>query len=52
MERRNDWFPVIDGCMNQINKTGYMHNRGRLLVSSFLIKNLSIDWRWGEKYFF
>ena len=44
-------YPVIDACMTQINKTGYMHNRGRLLVSSFLIKNLGIDWRWGEKYF-
>ena len=44
-------YPVIDACMNQINQTGYMHNRGRLLVSSFLIKNLGIDWRWGEKYF-
>jgi len=44
-------FPIIDACMNQINKTGYMHNRGRLIVSSFLIKNLMIDWRYGEKYF-
>ena len=37
--------------MTQLNVTGYMHNRGRLLVSSFLIKNLMIDWRYGEKYF-
>ena len=44
-------YPVIDACMTQLNETGYMHNRGRLLVSSFLIKNLGIDWRWGEKYF-
>lgn len=44
-------YPVIDACMREINISGYMHNRGRLLVSSFLIKNLHIDWRWGEKYF-
>lgn len=44
-------YPIIDACMTQMNITGYMHNRGRLLVSSFLIKNLGIDWRWGEKYF-
>ncbi len=44
-------FPVVDACMNQLNQTGYMHNRGRLIVSSFLIKNLMIDWRYGEKYF-
>jgi deoxyribodipyrimidine photo-lyase len=44
-------FPIVDACMNQLNITGYMHNRGRLIVSSFLIKNLMIDWRYGEKYF-
>ena len=44
-------FPIVDACMNQINTTGYMHNRGRLIVASFLIKNLGIDWREGEKYF-
>ncbi len=44
-------FPIVDACMNQINKTGFMHNRGRLIASSFLIKNLMIDWRYGEKYF-
>lgn len=44
-------YPIIDACMTQLNITGYMHNRGRLIVSSFLIKNLMIDWRWGEKYF-
>ena len=47
----NTGYPIIDACMQQINKTGYMHNRGRLLVASFLIKNLGIDWRKGEKYF-
>lgn len=44
-------FPIVDACMMQLNNTGYMHNRGRLIVSSFLIKVLQIDWRWGEKYF-
>ena len=44
-------FPVVDACMRQINATGYMHNRGRLIVACFLIKTLLIDWRWGEKYF-
>ncbi len=44
-------FPVVDACMRQLNTTGYMHNRGRLIVASFLIKTLMIDWRWGEKYF-
>lgn len=44
-------FPVVDACMHEINKTGYMHNRGRMIVASFLIKNLQIDWKWGEKYF-
>jgi deoxyribodipyrimidine photo-lyase len=44
-------FPIIDACMMQLNVTGFMHNRGRLIVSSFLIKNLMIDWRYGEKYF-
>ncbi len=44
-------FPIVDACMTQLNTTGYMHNRGRLIVSSFLIKNLMIDWRYGEKYF-
>jgi deoxyribodipyrimidine photo-lyase len=44
-------FPLVDACMRQLNTTGYMHNRGRMIVSSFLIKNLWIDWRKGEKYF-
>ncbi len=44
-------YPLVDACMRQMNTTGYMHNRGRMIVSSFLIKNLFIDWRWGEKYF-
>ena len=44
-------FPVIDACMRQLNTTGFMHNRGRLIVSNFLIKLLLIDWQKGEKYF-
>lgn len=44
-------FPIVDACMRQLNKIGYMHNRGRMIVSSFLTKDLRIDWRWGEKYF-
>lgn len=44
-------FPIVDACMRQLNTTGYMHNRGRLIVASFLIKTLLIDWRYGEKYF-
>ena len=44
-------FPVVDACMRQMNKEGYMPNRGRLIVSSFLIKILLTDWRIGEKYF-
>jgi len=44
-------FPIVDACMREINTTGYMHNRGRLIVSNFLIKILLIDWKKGEKYF-
>jgi deoxyribodipyrimidine photo-lyase len=44
-------FPVVDACMRQLNKTGYMHNRGRMIVANFLIKTLLLDWRIGELYF-
>jgi deoxyribodipyrimidine photo-lyase len=44
-------FPIVDACMRQMNITGWMHNRGRLIVSSFLIKTLLINWREGEQYF-
>jgi deoxyribodipyrimidine photo-lyase len=44
-------FPIVDAAMIEMNTTGYMHNRGRLIVASFLIKTLLIDWREGEKYF-
>jgi deoxyribodipyrimidine photo-lyase len=43
--------PIVDACMRQLNTTGYMHNRGRMIVASFLTKDLHIDWREGEKYF-
>ena len=43
--------PIIDAAMIHFNKTGMMHNRLRMVVASFLTKNLLIDWRWGEKYF-
>lgn len=47
----NTGFPIVDAGMNQLNKTGYMHNRIRMVVASFLVRDLHIDWRDGEKYF-
>jgi deoxyribodipyrimidine photo-lyase len=44
-------FPIVDAGMRELNATGFMHNRVRMIVSSFLIKDLLIDWRWGEAYF-
>lgn len=44
-------FPIVDAGMREMNTTGYMHNRARLIVASFLIKTLLIDWREGEEYF-
>lgn len=44
-------FPIVDAGMRELNATGYMHNRVRMIVASFLIKDLHIDWRLGEKYF-
>lgn len=44
-------YPIVDAAMRQLNKTGFMHNRGRLITSNFLIKILQINWKWGEKYF-
>jgi deoxyribodipyrimidine photo-lyase len=44
-------YPIVDAAMAQINQTGYMHNRLRMVAASFLVKDLGIDWRWGEKYF-
>ena len=47
----NTGYPMVDAGMRQLNKTGFMHNRVRMLVGSFLCKHLLIDWRWGEAYF-
>ena len=49
--RARTGYPIIDAAMKQINETGYMHNRLRMIVASFLTKDLLIDWRWGEQYF-
>lgn len=60
-ENRQDWFdawcagqtgfPIVDAAMRQLNATGWMHNRLRMIVACFLTKDLLIDWRWGERYF-
>ncbi len=60
-EDREDWFekwkvgmtgfPIVDAGMRQLKQTGWMHNRVRMIVASFLTKDLGIDWRWGERYF-
>ncbi len=44
-------YPLVDAAMEQINQSGYMHNRLRMVTASFLVKDLGIDWRWGERYF-
>lgn len=44
-------YPIVDAGMRQLNQTGQMHNRIRMVVASFLTKHLLIDWRWGEAYF-
>ena len=44
-------YPLVDAGMRELNKTGFMHNRVRMLVASFLTKHLLIDWKWGEAYF-
>ncbi|MGM0530334.1 MAG: cryptochrome/photolyase family protein [Bacteroidota bacterium] len=44
-------YPIVDAGMRQLNQTGYMHNRVRMIAASFLTKHLLIDWRWGESYF-
>lgn len=44
-------YPIVDAGMRQLNETGYMHNRVRMVTASFLTKHLLIDWRWGEAYF-
>lgn len=44
-------YPLVDAAMAQLNQSGYMHNRLRMLTASFLTKDLGLDWRWGERYF-
>lgn len=44
-------YPIVDAGMRELNETGFMHNRVRMIVGSFLCKHLLIDWRWGEAYF-
>ena len=57
MEKFEAWckgrtgYPIVDAAMRQINHMGYMHNRCRMIVASFLAKDLLIDWRMGERYF-
>ena len=60
-ENNKEWFekwkkgmtgiPIVDAGMRQMNSTGWMHNRSRMIVANFLIKILHVDWLWGEKYF-
>jgi deoxyribodipyrimidine photo-lyase len=57
VERYSAWccgrtgYPIVDAAMRQLNTTGYMHNRLRMIAASFLVKDLLVDWRLGEKYF-
>ena len=44
-------YPIVDAGMRELNATGFMHNRVRMVTASFLVKHLLIDWRWGEAYF-
>ena len=44
-------YPMVDAGMRELNQTGFMHNRARMITASFLCKHLLIDWRWGERYF-
>jgi len=44
-------YPIVDAAMRQLNQTGWMHNRCRMIVASFLTKDLLISWQWGERYF-
>jgi deoxyribodipyrimidine photo-lyase len=44
-------YPLVDAAMRQLNSSGFMHNRLRMIAASFLVKDLLIDWRWGESYF-
>lgn len=50
-QQGNTGFPIVDAAMRQLNETGWMHNRLRMITASFLTKDMLIDWRWGERYF-
>lgn len=50
-QRGETGFPIVDAGMRELNETGFMHNRVRMITASFLVKDLMIDWRWGERYF-
>lgn len=50
-KRGKTGYPIVDAGMRELNETGFMHNRVRMIVASFLTKHLLIDWRWGEAYF-
>lgn len=56
-QRFNAWikgetgYPIVDAAMHQLKKTGWMHNRARMIVASVLTKNFGVDWRWGQEYF-
>ncbi|MEY4383240.1 MAG: hypothetical protein RI995_782, partial [Bacteroidota bacterium] len=50
-KRGQTGYPIVDAGMRELNTTGFMHNRVRMIVASFLVKHLLIDWRWGESYF-
>jgi deoxyribodipyrimidine photo-lyase len=47
----NTGFPIVDAGMRELNQTGFMHNRLRLITASFLVKDLHLNWQWGEKYY-
>ncbi len=50
-QRGETGYPIVDAAMRQLRETGWMHNRCRMIVASFLTKDLLIDWRWGERHF-
>ncbi|KAA0259287.1 MAG: deoxyribodipyrimidine photo-lyase [Chloroflexi bacterium] len=50
-KRGETGIPVVDAAMRQLQETGWMHNRARMIAASFLVKDLLVDWRWGEKWF-
>ncbi len=51
MSKGKTGYPIVDAGMRQLAETGWMHNRARMVVSSFLAKHLLLDWRIGEKWF-